>query len=221
VRAVAIGVAAAVLAVAVLTAVSPSAPGGNAGLGGQPSGPDAPPGGPGAALQPGASTSRTGPESQSGPGSPEGRVPGSGPGTQPSAGTEQPGAGAGQGAPEPDRPVERSQTAGAPAPVLTARLVTSGLPALGGRAVAVTVTNPGPGAATGWVVSRDVGDQAVTDVSGAAHQQDGTNATFTPLAAELPAGQHLVFSFHLTAPMLGLLGGADPTGCTVDGQPCE
>ncbi|MPZ28758.1 MAG: hypothetical protein GEV12_20765 [Micromonosporaceae bacterium] len=222
VRAVAIGAAAAALALAVLTAVSQSVPRGDTGLGGQPGGPDAPPGAPDVALQPGAATSRTGPTDQPGPGSTGGLSDRSQLGGEPGAVTGRPGTdGTSPGEPDPSRPAEHTQTASPSAPVLAAQLTTSGSSVLGGRTVSVTVSNPGPGAATGWVVAMNVGDQSVTDVSGAAYQRDGQEAIFTPLAAELPAGESTGFSFHLTAPVLGLLGGGDPTDCTVDGQPCD
>lgn len=66
----------------------------------------------------------------------------------------------------------------------------------------------------------DVGDQTVTDVSGARYDRDGTTAIFTPLEPEFAAGSSTGFSFNLTAPVLGLLGASDPTGCQIDGRPC-
>jgi uncharacterized protein YndB with AHSA1/START domain len=221
VRALAIGGAAAVLAVVLLAAVVHTP--GPIGAGDQPSGPGGERDAPGVALQPGSATSHTDPES-----------PGSGlagaPGESPAAGTggEPEPAGAGSepmpgraGSPEvtPTGSGQPASTAGT-SPVLAAEMSTSGLPLVGGRAVTVTVSNPGPGSAGGWEVVMDVGDQDVTNVTGAAYQPDGSLAVFTPLDAELAAGVSTEFSFDVTAPVLGLLGASDPTGCTIDGAPC-
>jgi hypothetical protein len=100
-------------------------------------------------------------------------------------------------------------------------MTTSGLPLLGGRTVTVTVSNPGPGAAESWEVVMTVGDQSVTNVSGAAYQAEGSRAIFTPLAGALAAGADTTFSFDIPAPVLGLLGAGDPTDCTIDGRACD
>jgi uncharacterized protein YndB with AHSA1/START domain len=215
-RAAAIGGAAAVLAVVVL-AVASYPPGPDRpveDLPGEPAGPR----GPGVALQPGAGTSQTGLV----------RAPGAG---QPASGPDR-GATAAAGAPlagapaaAPDAAVPPENTAAdpvPPAPVLTAQLTTSGLPLVGGRTVAVSVANPGPGPAEWWEVTMDVGDQTVSEVAGAGYARDGSVATFTPQAAGgLAAGDSTGFSFDLTAPTLGLLGASDPTDCMIDGRPCD
>jgi hypothetical protein len=93
---------------------------------------------------------------------------------------------------------------------------------LQGRAVSVTVSNPGPGEAAGWEVTMDVGDQSVTNVSGAAHTQDGSLAIFTPVDGALAAGETTTFTFDIPGGgALGLGGAEDPTGCTIDGHPCD
>jgi uncharacterized protein YndB with AHSA1/START domain len=222
VRALAISAAAAVLVVAVLAAVVHT-PGPEIGAGDQPPGPDGGRDAPGVALQPGSASSHADPES---PGS----GPAGAPGESPVAGTggEPAPAGAGSdpvpgraGSPEvtPTDGGQPASTAG-PSPVLAAEMSTSGLPLVGGRAVTVTVSNPGPGSADGWQVVMNVDDQNVTNVTGAAYQPDGSLAVFTPLDAELAAGASTEFSFDVTAPVLGLLGANDPTDCTIDGQPC-
>ncbi|HEY8472570.1 MAG TPA: SRPBCC domain-containing protein [Natronosporangium sp.] len=118
----------------------------------------------------------------------------------------------GPGAP---RPPDASPTP--PPPVLTAQLTATDrlLLGLGGYAVTVTVTNPGPGTATGWEVRVDVAGQDVTNVVGAEYAEDGTEALFTPVDAELAAGASTQFSFDLP----GLLA-QRPGGCTIDGNPC-
>jgi hypothetical protein len=234
VRAVVIGGAAAVLAIVVLAVVSYPT-GRDVALGELPGGRDGSLGGPGVALQSGPPGSEPAAGGEPGAGQPGGgpdQLPGAGPampGGQPGlvpgapAGTD-PTADAPGSRPSATAPVEG--TAGpdptVPAPVLTARMTTSGLPLVLGRAATVTVSNPGPGSATGWVVTADVADQAVSNVSGAAYHRDGSVAIFTPLAAgELAAGGTVEFSFEVTAPVLGMLGASDPTDCRIDGRPCE
>jgi uncharacterized protein YndB with AHSA1/START domain len=220
VRALAIGGASAVLVVAVLAAVMHT-PGTEVGVGDQPPGPDGQRDAPAVALQPGSATSHTDPES---PGS----GPAGAPGQSPAAATGGEPAPAGAGSdPIPGRagtpeatPTTTTTDTSASLPVLVAQMSTSGLPLVGGRAVTVTVSNPGPGSADGWEVVMDVGDQDVTNITGAAHQPDGSRAVFTPLDAELAAGASTGFSFDVTAPVLGLVGGSDPTDCTIDGAPC-
>jgi uncharacterized protein YndB with AHSA1/START domain len=218
VRALAIGGAAAVLALVLLAAVvrTPEP----IGAGDHPPGADGERDAPGVARQPGSATSHADPESPgSGPAGAAGESPAAGTGDEPAP------VGAGSG-PIPGRagspeatPTTTTSTTGSSL-ALTAELSTSGLPLVGGRAVTVTVSNPGPGSADGWEVVMDVGDQDVTGVTGAAYQRDGALAAFTPLGAELAAGASTEFSFDVTAPMLGLLGASDPTDCTIDGASC-
>lgn len=215
---VALGAAAAALAVVVLAAVVYT-PGSDVGGSGPGTGPEAERDAPGVALQPGGGISHTAPAESAGPASPGGQPdetpgpssapsPGGGgvPGTLPGVDSLP----EGTAAPSPAEP--------SPGPVLTAQVVMSDvlLLGLGGRAVTVTVSNPGPGSVSGWEVAMDVGDQNVTKVSGADYERDGSQAIFTPAGAELAAGTSTQFSFELP----GLLGASDPTGCTIDGNPC-
>jgi uncharacterized protein YndB with AHSA1/START domain len=218
VRAAGIAGAGAVLAVAVLAAVVYT-PGSDAGEGGSAAGPEAERDNPGVAQQPGGRTSQTEPEPSGAvaPGMPPSEAPGS------SNAPSQAGAGDSEAMPgDAGTPAEGtaapSPLGSSPPPVLTAQMTASDqlLLGLGGRAVTVTVSNPGPADADGWEVAMDVGDQDVTNVSGADYARDGSQALFTPLEAELPAGTSTQFSFDLP----GLLGASDPTGCTIDGQPC-
>lgn len=103
------------------------------------------------------------------------------------------------------------------APTLTADLETSG--GLFGRSVRVTVSNPGPGDASGWEVVVTVpANQEVSDVSGATHHREGDQVIFTPPpgAESLPAGEAVSFSFRLPGAFP-----PQPSGCTIDGRPCD
>lgn len=122
-------------------------------------------------------------------------------------------------APDPSEPTTEQSPVLAP-PELTATMTTAGLPLLGGRSVRVTVANPGPGDAYGWELVVLVGDQTVTNVTGASYERVGDRVTFTPWEPELPAGAWVEVGFEVQAPVIGLLGASDPTGCTIDGRPC-
>jgi uncharacterized protein YndB with AHSA1/START domain len=216
IRAVAVAGSAAVLVLLVLAvAVWTGGPG--PGFGGGSDGEDRDRG-PGAALQPGAvDTSEEAPGGTGGasqdpePGGSAGPGPGEEPGQQPGA---VPG-----GAPTGD-PLDGTSppqpTQPADPPVLTASFTTGGLP-VGSRSVTVTVSNPGPGDATGWEVAMDVGDQDVSDVSGANYRQDGSLAIFTEPEPGPSAGASVTFSYEVG----GLVGAEDPGSCTIDGRPCD
>jgi uncharacterized protein YndB with AHSA1/START domain len=213
VRTVAIGAAAAALAVAVFAAIAYT-PRSGVGGGGPGTGPDAERDAPGVALQPGGGTSQASPVESTGPAA--AGWPGESPGS--SSAPAQGGAGVPGSTPGGGSEGTAAASPPAPAPVLIAELTTSDtlLLGLGGRAVTVTVSNPGPGSAPDWEVAMDVGGREVTNVSGAGYQRDGAQALFTPVDAELAAGTSTEFSFELP----GLLGAGDPTGCTINGNPC-
>jgi uncharacterized protein YndB with AHSA1/START domain len=220
VRAVTVAGSAAVLVLLVLAvAVWTSGPG--PGFGGGSDGEERDRG-PGAALQPGAvgaseeapggsggASAGPAPGASAGPGSGEagapGQQPGAVPGGAPSGGSPEV-----TPLPEPTLPADP--------PELTASYTTSGgVLGVGSRSVTVTVSNPGPGGATGWEVAMDVGDQDVSNVSGANHRQDGSLAIFTAPAPGPAAGQRATFSYEVG----GLLGADDPSSCTIDGRPCD
>lgn len=218
VRAVAVAGSAAVLVLLVLAvAVWTGGPG--PGFGGGSDGEERDRG-PGAALQPGAvDTSEEAPGGSGGasqgpvPGESAGPGPGDAPGQEPGA---VPG-GAPSGGP-PERTTLPQPTQPPDPPELTASYTTSGgVLGVGSRSVSVTVSNPGPGDATGWEVAMDVGDQDVANVSGANHRQEGSLAIFTAPEPGPAAGASVTFSYEVG----GLLGANDPSSCTIDGQPCD
>jgi hypothetical protein len=101
-------------------------------------------------------------------------------------------------------------------PELTAELDTSGN--LFGRSVSVTVSNPGPGEASGWEVTVIVpANQSISDVSGAVHEREGDQVVFTPVPGSEPLapGEAVSFSFRLPGAFA-----SSPSGCTIDGRPC-
>lgn len=109
----------------------------------------------------------------------------------------------------------------APQPPLTAVMSTSNrLLGLSGITVSVTITNPGASEVSEWEVSMDVGDQSVTQVTGADVERSGSRAYFTPAGDDIPAGGSLTFSFDIPGPLLGLGSAKEPVDCTIDDQPC-
>lgn len=221
-RALAVGAAAAVVAIAVLATVVQPAPrqlGDDTIAAGEGEGR----GGPGTGVQPGAATTQPGVGSPENPASapavPEDPGVG-GSGDLPASPPASPGATAtsGYGEPTPGRtgtsgPAESGS-------VLAAEVtVSGGMLGLGGSTVSATVSNPGPVDVDTWEVTMDVGDQDVTNVSGAEHVRDGSRVTFTP-SSGLAAGESTTFSFHIPGGLLGLGGADDPTDCTIDGLPC-
>ncbi|GAB3514967.1 hypothetical protein GCM10027575_34430 [Phytohabitans suffuscus] len=100
-----------------------------------------------------------------------------------------------------------------------AREANTGLLGLTGYRGKVTVTNRGQGPADGWTVALSLpAGQKVDGVEGADARQEGALVTFTPLAGhrELAAGGTVAFTFEVP----GLLAG-EPTGCAINGRPCE
>lgn len=236
-RSLAIGGAAATLAAVVFASLAyhqDVGPGGS-----PPGGPQAEgPAGPGMAVQPTAATPRGDPPGSPGPASgaesvaparPGGDVvapatphvppPVTTGGEAPSDQSPPTSATAAPSAPAP--PVEPSPSpTPTPAPELTATVVSTGLPLVGGRSVRVTVANQGPGPAQEWEVVMSVSSQDVTNVTGVDYVHSDEQVTFTPSGGELGAGATTEFTFHLHAPVLGLLGASDPASCTINGQPC-
>lgn len=226
-RSVAVGTATTLLVLAVLATVAYRPDSGMGG--GDPDLGEAGPDAPGMAVQPGMVTSD--PE----PAAPPSGAPGDAPAASPSVTgplpdtrappvlPTEPGQSPTSGPPPPTAPGPTPTPSPTPAPTaqLTASVSTAGLPLLGGRSVRVTVANGGPVAVEQWEVAMSVGDQTVTNVTDAWYQRDGSQAIFTPAGGELAAGESGEFEFHLRAPVLGLLGASDPTGCTIDGRPCD
>lgn len=212
-RFVAVGAAACVLAIVVLTALTRA---GDGGTGGPPTAQGER--GPGTAVQPGIGDD-PGPAADPTAGTPAANTgtPRGGPSSEPGAGDGSPGT-----SPTGDGPVEGTGGPGPEPPELAASWESSGLllGLLTGRDVAVTVTNPGPGEPEPWRVEMAVGEQEVQNVTGAEHQRSGEIAIFTPLEPGEPAaGEDVQFSFELRG-LLGLVA-SDPSSCTIDGRPCE
>jgi hypothetical protein len=112
-------------------------------------------------------------------------------------------------------------TAAPGATPLTARYATirqNGL-GLSGYTGQVRISNPGSGPVSGWQVVITLPNGAtVADTSGAQAQQSQRTVTFTPTDAtrDVEGGGAVEFTFDVT----GLLAGP-PTGCAIDGRPCD
>jgi hypothetical protein len=107
-----------------------------------------------------------------------------------------------------------------PAP-LSARYATVGQNVLGlsGYTGQVRISNPGGAPVSGWQVVITLPDGAtVADTSGARAQQRQGTVTFTPTdgTRDVDGGGTVEFTFDVT----GLLAGP-PTGCAIDGRPCD
>ncbi|GAA4441455.1 cellulose binding domain-containing protein [Phytohabitans houttuyneae] len=99
------------------------------------------------------------------------------------------------------------------------RAENTGLLGLTGYRGEVTISNRGLGAADGWTVTLSLpAGQKVDGVVGADARQAGELVTFTPLAGrgEVAVGGSVSFTFDVP----GLLAG-EPTGCAINGRPCE
>jgi hypothetical protein len=94
----------------------------------------------------------------------------------------------------------------------------NGLLGLGGYTGTVTITNPGTGAVTGWkvIITLPGADDPVA--SGAHAEQSDATLTFTPTDATRTVAAGATVSFTFT--VKGLLA-AQPTGCAIDGRPCD
>jgi len=115
---------------------------------------------------------------------------------------------------------------GPPAPSATAAPLTArystvdrGVLGLSGYKGQVRIANQGAVTVSGWQVVLTLPDGAtVANASGAVAQQDKGTVTFTPIdpTRDVNAGTIVVFSFDVR----GLMAG-EPTGCAIDGRPCE
>lgn len=118
-------------------------------------------------------------------------------------------------------PGEVGTVGSAAPPVLAATMAISGPELLGLRLLRViatiTVSNPGPGTAPTWEVVVDVDGQPVSDVVGAVPEPAGSHVIFTLRPdGRLPPGAVSQLSFEIQG-----LAPRSPTGCTIDGHPCE
>jgi hypothetical protein len=82
----------------------------------------------------------------------------------------------------------------------------------------VTISNLGGTAVDGWTVRITLpAGERVSDAAGVHSTQDGTTVTFTPIGRNkvVPAQGTVRFTFVVAN------GSGAPTGCTVDGRPCD
>jgi hypothetical protein len=112
-------------------------------------------------------------------------------------------------------------TTSEPVAPLTARYATIGQNVLGlsGYTGQVRIANPGTGLVSGWQVVITLPNGAtVANPSGAQAQQNRGTVTFTPTddTRDVGGGASVEFTFDVT----GLLAGP-PTGCAIDGRPCD
>jgi hypothetical protein len=121
-----------------------------------------------------------------------------------------------------NRSIPQPPPAGTAAVPLTARYAADegGAGLLGYRAT-VTVTNPGRGPKTGWVLTVKLPRPtlAVDQVSGATAKQDGSTWTFTPDQStnQIPPGGSVAVAFSVRG---ATLLAAAPQDCRIDGNPC-
>ncbi|MBF9133697.1 cellulose binding domain-containing protein [Plantactinospora sp. S1510] len=119
-----------------------------------------------------------------------------------------------------DRPRPATPRPPAPPPTLTGRYASEGATLLNYTA-SVTISNPGPGPATGWtlVITLPRSTQAVGEVSGATTSRDGNTWTFVPdqSTRQVPADGSVQVRFRVD----GSLFDSAPTACTIDKRPCE
>ena len=147
------------------------------------------------------------------------RAPGAGPSP-----TVAPEGGAAPSTAESAGPVATPEGSVAPPPAADlvasyTREANTGLLGLTGYRGKVSVANRGQGAADGWTVTLSLpAGQRVDSVAGASAEQSGQLVTFTPLEgqAEVAPGGSVSFTFEVP----GLLAG-EPTGCAINGRPCE
>ncbi|MFY1690181.1 cellulose binding domain-containing protein [Plantactinospora sp. WMMB782] len=117
----------------------------------------------------------------------------------------------------PQRPASPSP---APPPTLAARYATEDVTLLNYTA-SVTITNPGPGTASGWrlVITLPRTTQSVAAVEGAEASRDGATWTFVPTGAtsRVPARGSVQVRFRVD----GALIDGEPTACTIDNRACQ
>ncbi|MEQ4306019.1 cellulose binding domain-containing protein [Plantactinospora sp. B6F1] len=117
----------------------------------------------------------------------------------------------------PQRPAPPSP---APPPTLTARYATEDVTLLNYTA-SVTITNPGPGPATGWrlVITLPRQTQSVAAVDGAQASREGATWTFVPdrATSRVPPRGSVQVRFRVD----GALIDGEPTACTINNRPCQ
>ncbi|MFF5233899.1 SRPBCC domain-containing protein [Dactylosporangium sp. NPDC000521] len=119
----------------------------------------------------------------------------------------------------PSSPGAPSVVAAASGPQLIAGSRTEDLTLTSYR-VTVTITNPGPGASTGWTVAvvLPLLDLTVRNVDGAVMTRTGLKVIFTPVDSTrtIAAGGTATLRFEVQG--LGVRNA--PLNCTIDGRPC-
>jgi hypothetical protein len=140
----------------------------------------------------------------------------------PDGGPNPPGSAAATADPSTGPSASPPPTTAAPEPgPLSARYATIRQNVLGlsGYTGQVRIANPGSDLVSGWQVIITLPDGAtVADISGARAQQRRGTVTFTPTDAtrDVDGGATVEFTFDVT----GLMAG-QPTGCAIDGRPCD
>ncbi|MEE6309758.1 hypothetical protein V1634_23270 [Plantactinospora veratri] len=128
--------------------------------------------------------------------------------------------------PTPARPESRSRPersaapSPTPPPVLAARYATEDVTLLNYTA-SVTISNPGPGPASGWrlVITLPRTTQSVGAVDGAEASREGATWTFVPdqATSRVPARGSVQVRFRVD----GALIDGEPTACTINNRPCQ
>ncbi|GAA3753757.1 hypothetical protein GCM10022225_43110 [Plantactinospora mayteni] len=119
-----------------------------------------------------------------------------------------------------NRPERAASPSPAPPPPLAAQYATEDVTLLNYTA-SVTITNPGPGPATGWrlVITLPRTTQSVAAVNGAEASRDGATWTFVPDqgTSRVPARGSVQVRFRVD----GALIDGEPTACTINNRPCQ
>ncbi|WP_422771529.1 cellulose binding domain-containing protein [Plantactinospora sp. WMMC1484] len=119
-----------------------------------------------------------------------------------------------------NRPQRPAPPPPAPPPALAARYATEDVTLLHYTA-SVTISNPGPGTATGWrlTITLPRTTQSVAAVDGATASRKGTTWTFVPdqRTGRVPARGSVQVRFRVD----GALIDSQPTACTIDTRPCQ
>ncbi|WP_327003173.1 cellulose-binding domain-containing protein [Dactylosporangium sp. NBC_01737] len=123
--------------------------------------------------------------------------------------------------PTPGTSTSSGSRTAAPVP-LTARFTKGADGGLAGYQATVAITNPGTAPVSGWTVTLTLPRSTlnVTDVDGATVTRDGAVWTFIPVSttAQVAAGRQVTVSFRVSG---AALLDATPTGCAIDGRPCQ